>query len=454
MPNDDATFDVIIVGWVLAYSTMPRTAIKEISRVARDGAVVGIGWDFSVFEYEDAELLKDTAGITIVGKTCDIYNLFSLHIEGKLEVLCKHDASYPWDGETRKNIIVLKILKSKLDINSLILREASMYLRLNQTIQNIPEDVSLQLLGHSNRIKFYTNDNSENSSYADYQLLRENYIRYNGTLDKIISQEISKTFPPLFEKSGLGSSVFADNPLLESEYRIMSESLHDSGFCIFPRALPRASLERLQVIFEGHNPESGRAFIDELFLLQNKIISQLLVDRSFLIIAERFLNSTPVLDYVVGMRSVPNIEESAERLHDKQSSDAMLFHFDKDRIGFIKCFIYLSDTDHTNGAHELIPRSQRLRLPRDGRYSDREVSQLQTERPHQIVGAAGTIFFVNTHLLHRGTPVLRGTRSVLQFQYVNSMVGARTNRMPASLFLPESKKMMEVFPRMFMRYHV
>ena len=43
MPYDDNTFDVVIAGWVLAYSDNPGCACQEMLRVSKDDCVIAIG---------------------------------------------------------------------------------------------------------------------------------------------------------------------------------------------------------------------------------------------------------------------------------------------------------------------------------------------------------------------------------------------------------------------------
>ncbi|WP_416545144.1 phytanoyl-CoA dioxygenase family protein [Limnohabitans sp. DCL3] len=453
MPYEDSTFDVIIVGWVLAYSAMPSSAIQELARVAKDGAIIGVGWDFSSFDYENAGLLSNKAGITTIKNSGDILELFNVHTTFKNKVLMAEDSSYPWDGETRRNTLVFKILKSQLDLRPVLLREAMMLQKLVGVIDNIPADINQQLLGHYDFIMNYTQKLYSDEPREDYKLLRKNYIRYSGNLEEVISSEISKIFPPLFEKSSTGKSIFTGEDLSEVEYKAITDGLSTDGFAMFPRLIPEDFLSVLQEIFQRYKPESGRLLIEEQNLLRHKAVPDLLLDRAFLTIAERFLGTVPIIDFFVGMRTAENQEPNGHELIRKLDTDAMLFHFDKDRIKFLKIFIYLNDTDETNGAHELIPGSHKIIPPRDGRFSDEEARALTGKESKKIIGRAGTVFLVNTHTLHKGTPIKQGYRDVLQFEYVNSLAGAPVKPLPLSVFLPESKHMIELFPRMFMRYH-
>ena len=453
MPYEDSAFDVIIIGWVLAYSVMPSAAIQEISRVAKDGAIVGIGWDFSWFDYQNTGLLSNKSGITTIRNSGDILELFNAHTHFKKKVVMAEDSSYPWDGETRRNTLVLKIFKSQLDLRPVLLRESLLLKRLVGSIDNIPADINQQLFGQSEFIRNYTQNLYSDEPREDYKLLRKNYIKYGGKLDDLISSEISKEFPPSFENSPIGKSIFCGEELSEIEYQAISDELSSEGFTIFPRLIPEDCLTGLREIFQRYKLESGRLLIEEQSLLRQKAVTDLLLDRTFLIIAERFLKTVPIIDFVVGMRTAENREPDASELIKKLDTDAMLFHFDKDRIKFLKLFIYLNDTDDTNGAHELIPGSQRIKLSRDGRFSDEEAWELTGKESKKIIGKAGTVFLVDTHALHKGTPIKRGYRDVLQFEYVNSIAGAPVKPLPLSVFLPESKDMTELFPRMFMRYH-
>ena len=62
MPYADNSFDVVIMGWVLAYSDDPVKAVREARRVARSDAVFAVGCEYSPLS--DAE---QTAGGSLVG---------------------------------------------------------------------------------------------------------------------------------------------------------------------------------------------------------------------------------------------------------------------------------------------------------------------------------------------------------------------------------------------------
>jgi SAM-dependent methyltransferase len=53
MPYDDNSWDVIVLGWILAYSDNWEKAAQEVIRVARPGAVVAIGAEYNPLSNEE-----------------------------------------------------------------------------------------------------------------------------------------------------------------------------------------------------------------------------------------------------------------------------------------------------------------------------------------------------------------------------------------------------------------
>lgn len=46
MPYQDNSFDVVIMGWVIAYSDEPKSAAKEVVRVCKNSAIVAVGVEY------------------------------------------------------------------------------------------------------------------------------------------------------------------------------------------------------------------------------------------------------------------------------------------------------------------------------------------------------------------------------------------------------------------------
>ncbi|MCB0478277.1 MAG: class I SAM-dependent methyltransferase [Crocinitomicaceae bacterium] len=53
----DDTFDVVVFGWTLSYSSQPEKAIQEIVRVTKSGGLVAVGVEYTNLSKEDSESL-------------------------------------------------------------------------------------------------------------------------------------------------------------------------------------------------------------------------------------------------------------------------------------------------------------------------------------------------------------------------------------------------------------
>lgn len=106
MPYEDDSFDVVIVGWVLVYSSEPEQICYEVARVARSGAVVAIGSTYWPEEKRRREA---------PGRTADHYPLVD-DILRRFEplvdkVYVRHDP--PNLDEEGRTIVVFDIDKDK-----------------------------------------------------------------------------------------------------------------------------------------------------------------------------------------------------------------------------------------------------------------------------------------------------------------------------------------------------
>ncbi len=114
------------------------------------------------------------------------------------------------------------------------------------------------------------------------------------------------------------------------------------------------------------------------------------------------------------------------------SEAAQLYHFDMDRPQFLKVFFYLTDVDADTGPHCYIKGSHRDRpaaLWRDGRHDDTQVLEsCGRDREVEVTGSEGSAFAVDTSGLHKGKPLVRGNRLVLQVEYTSALFGTIYSR--------------------------
>ena len=176
--------------------------------------------------------------------------------------------------------------------------------------------------------------------------------------------------------------------------------------------------------YDPERPIAVRYDGGQMKVLADPVVQQLACDRSVLEIAQHHLGAPPILDFVAFWWNT-----AFSKVPDSQA--AQLYHFDLDRIRWIKFFFYITDVLPENGPHcfiegshlpGVIPRA----LLRKGyeRTEDEEVFRyFPNEKEHVFTGKAGTMIAEDTIGLHKGQMVERGHRLILQLQYTSSLFG-------------------------------
>lgn len=168
-------------------------------------------------------------------------------------------------------------------------------------------------------------------------------------------------------------------------------------------------------------PLDGRYDIDERDALQCPEVQEFATDPAMALIAQRYLGQPVIMDEVAFWWTTTQRFEDADL-------NAQLFHQDRDRLSFLKFFIYLTDVTSDTGPHIYVKGSHR-HIPRnlrgDGRKSDEAVrgAGLWSEVT-ELCGPAGTIMAVDTIGLHKGKPPLTGDRLALENEFATSLFGA------------------------------
>lgn len=169
-------------------------------------------------------------------------------------------------------------------------------------------------------------------------------------------------------------------------------------------------------------------WLHEIDLAAAADIQTLLGDPSLLMAAQAYLRCKPVVSALAMWWSVPAPGGSGA-----EGEKAQMFHFDLDRIKWLKFFVYLTDVTAETGPHVYIRGSHRragkpTALLRHGyrRLNDDEIRKYYSEEDIiEIVGPRGTIFAADTSGFHKGKPPVTGSRLVLQIEYADSMYGGR-----------------------------
>ena len=306
-----------------------------------------------------------------------------------------------------------------------------------------------------------------------YQALIRLFCSSGGRSSDAISRWISRIGPAyaLPRPSGVLGTLSA------FDLAAVGASLRNRGYHVFPQIIPAEMCDQL-LEFGLRQPsllraeESGgeellgpysadrlapRAVRYDLRVgdvLANADVQALLCDPTILAVAHAYLGSNPIADVLSMWWHTAYSDQPSK-------AAAQFFHFDMDRVKWLKFFIYLTDVGIENGPHSFVAGSHRTggipaALLRKGyaRLTDEEVRQHYTaEDLIEFTGAKGTVIVEDTRGLHKGKHVASGDRLVLQLQYSNSLFGGDYPKVffPTDL-IPELRNSVQKYPEIYRNF--
>jgi ectoine hydroxylase-related dioxygenase (phytanoyl-CoA dioxygenase family) len=282
-----------------------------------------------------------------------------------------------------------------------------------------------------------------------YQALVWLFCSSGGRVNDFLSRLVACYCPKIAIERPLG--VLGD--MSASRAQETAARLRRDGCVVFERALPDSVCERLAA-FAAQTPAKVRRMDHEakdaaartaLFnplapiavrydyrtadLLDNADVQALLADSSILALMQEYLGCRPVAD-VLSMWWHTSFHRQPD------SEAAQFFHFDLDRIKWLKIFVYLTDVGPENGPHSFVRGSHRTGgIPsaflRRGyvRLADSEVyGTYPAADVLELTAPRGSIIVEDTRGLHKGATVCGAARLVLQLQFSNSLFGTTYSR--------------------------
>ena len=168
-------------------------------------------------------------------------------------------------------------------------------------------------------------------------------------------------------------------------------------------------------------PEVGRYDIDEDNTMASADMQDYTSDPALALIAARYLEQPVIQDQTALWWTTTKGSADA-------ALNAWMFHQDRDRLSFLKFFVYLTGVGPDNGPHTVV-RGTHKHIPKslraDGRQTDDAVREAGLwDRVISLSGPAGTMMAVDTVGLHKGLPPQAGDRCVLQVEFATSLFGA------------------------------
>jgi Phytanoyl-CoA dioxygenase (PhyH) len=299
-----------------------------------------------------------------------------------------------------------------------------------------------------------------------YFSFRKLFVLTKGKSNDKMSERLSKSQPPYSIKEAEGILGTLD----ESKISSIAQRIANDGYYIFDAKLSSDKIEDLVRFARSEEAElippskegvkkslynsskilAPRYQFDEQRIMQHPLIQQLAVDNSLFAIAQKYLGCKPILDLTAMWWSAVFSKQAS-------SEAAQLFHFDMDRIKFIKFFIYLTDVDTHTGPHCYVRGSHKY-LPddlwKDGRIQDKEIrDNFPGNDIIEISGSKGTIIAVDTRGLHKGKVLERGERLILQYEFTNSLFGAPYTSIDLTgKVLPKVKSVFQQYSHSYQRF--
>ncbi len=276
------------------------------------------------------------------------------------------------------------------------------------------------------------------TSFWPYAAFRFLFVASNGRVNDRESEKLAKQFP--LQKVG-GTSQFHSkyseidiiSAVEQKGYFEMDCELNDTQIELLIQFANESPCKCLDVSKKGvhylpeeipflkHETVSPRYQFSTSSVANNPTVQELFMDPFINSIAAGYLKCQPILDVITMWWSVPFNQKATDQA-------AQMYHFDMDRFKFIKFFFYLTDVHTDNGPHCYIEGSHKSlpnELLSDRRFSDEELKKFYPESAFkEFVGKKGTMLIVDTRGLHKGKPLVKDNRLLLQIQFSNSLFGA------------------------------
>ena len=213
--------------------------------------------------------------------------------------------------------------------------------------------------------------------------------------------------------------------------------LRRDGFYVFERVVDasivgaiRAHAERADSVARGAgtppapyprlDPAVGRYDILEPEALACAEVQEFATDPGMALVAQRYLGQPVLMDEVAFWWTTTRRAEDA-------NLNAQMFHQDRDRLSFLKFFMYCTDVTEETGPHVYLRGSHRhipWSLREDGRMTDDAVKAAGFwGEVRELTGPAGTLMAVDTIGLHKGKTPIAADRLALENEFATSLFG-------------------------------
>lgn len=263
-------------------------------------------------------------------------------------------------------------------------------------------------------------------------------MRQAMSLDPRVGKALSKI---AFRNAGALAWEIADprssNFIDPAEIDAAVAGIRQDGFYVFKATAPASLVNAIRAhaevvpceargaktplaVYPRSNPDVGRYDIHEEQALECPQVQDFATDPAMATIAQKYLGQPVIMDEVAFWWTTTKKAEDADL-------NAQLFHQDRDRLSFLKFFMYLTDVDTNTGTHVYLKGSHKnipWSLRADGRMTDDAVKAAGLwGNVTELHGPAGTIMAVDTIGLHKGKTPVTSDRLALENEFSTSLFG-------------------------------
>lgn len=272
-----------------------------------------------------------------------------------------------------------------------------------------------------------------------YQALISLYCLTNGRFNEDYQENIKAANPPVNVSATLNGAIGAVD---KNAFDAINDKLNEDGYITFDNKISESICDKLytyafnigakippkydsKIIYDPLNPVAEIYRFDMDDLVNNEDVQALIMDPVLINVARNYLQCEPIFDFPAMWWSTAFSKEAS-------SEAAQLYHFDMDRVKWLKIFIYLNEVTLDNGPHSYIRGSHKVgakpsHILKRGyvRIEDKELASFYKQEDFvTLTGKKGEIFAGDTKCWHKGNPLKKGDRLVLEFQYTSSLFGA------------------------------
>lgn len=285
---------------------------------------------------------------------------------------------------------------------------------------------------------FETFTKTGQTPHESYMAMVDLFCSTDGKFLEDYNKKIIANFPAKPVNEPLSGVL---GTLNTSDFSSINSTLNKDGYANFNKKLSPQIVEKIRdyalknptktapkydtpVIYNPEQPISEIYRFDMQDLINNKEIQDLIMDPVLINIARNYLGCEPIFDFPAMWWTTSFLKQASEEA-------AQLYHFDLDRIKWLKIFIYLTDVTEDNGPHRFIRASHIPgNKPKDilkrgyARIPDEDLMKYYKAEDFVVYyGEAGAMFAGDTKCWHKGTPLKKGNRLVLEFEYTSSLFG-------------------------------